>query len=141
MNAKQMILAAVLIFTSAYCAQAQTTGPVLDHASAAKKDRIDMSYARALSFDNKGVVEAALAVVTKLKLDNPAVEFPRIMKEVSYLATHSDIPMVRYRACLAEAVFINPAQFQEAATRQYSDANAFFSALDERAAAPSLSSY
>jgi hypothetical protein len=89
---------------------------------------------------NNGIVESALAVVTMIKLDLPADEFPMIRDEIDYLAAHSTTPMIRYRACLAEAVFDNPAMFKEAAARQYSDPEELFSALADRKTKPLLSS-
>jgi hypothetical protein len=75
-----------------------------------------------------------------MKLDLSADEFPIIRDRIDYLASHSATPMIRYRACLAEAVFANPSMFKEKASRQYSDPDAFFSALDDRTIKPLLSS-
>ncbi len=75
-----------------------------------------------------------------MKLDLPADEFPMIRDKIDYLAAHGATPMIRYRACLAGAVFANPAMFKEEAAHQYSDPDAFFSALADRTTKPLLSS-
>jgi hypothetical protein len=140
MNKKQMVLAALMIGAITNLSQAQNFYPVLKNFSAADKERMDKSFAHSLSFTNSGLVESALAVVTMIKLDLPADEFPMIRNKIDYLAAHGSTPMIRYRACLAGAVFDNPTMFKEVAARQYSDPSAFFSALDDRTTEPFLSS-
>ncbi len=140
MNKKQMVLAALMICAIANLSQAQTFYPVLKKYSTADKERLDKTYATALSSGHNGFIEAALAIVTMMKLDLPADEFPMIRDEIDYLAAHSTTPMVRYRACLAGAVFAHPAMFTEEAAHQYSDSDAFFSALADRKTKPLLSS-
>jgi len=140
MNKKQMVLAAMMIFAIANLSEAQTFYPALKKYSTADKERLEKTYAVALSSGHKGFIEAALAIVTMIKLDLPADEFPMIRKEIDYLAAHSTTPMIRYRACLAGAVFDNPAMFIVEAAYHYSDADAFFSALDNRTTNTLLSS-
>lgn len=140
MNKKHMVLAALMIFAITSLSQAQTFYPVLKNFSAADKERLDKVYAVSLSSNQNGLVGSALAVVTMMKLDIPADEFPMIRDRIEYLAAHSSKPMIRYRACLAEAVFANPAMFKEVAAHQYSDTDEFFSALADNKAKPLLSS-
>ncbi|MGA3288187.1 MAG: hypothetical protein ABSD46_12255 [Bacteroidota bacterium] len=140
MNKKQMVLAALMIGAITNLSQAQTFYPVLKNSSAAEKERLDKNYALSLNSPNNGTVESALAVVTMIKLDLPADEFPMIRDKIDYLAAHSTTPMIRYRACLAGAVFAHPAMFTEEAAHQYSDSEAFFSALADRKTKPLLSS-
>jgi len=140
MNKKQMVLAAMMIFATANLSQAQTFYPVLKKYSTADKEQLEKTYASALHSGHNGFIETALAIVTMMKLDLPADEFPMIKKEIDYLAAHSRTPMIRYRACLAGAVFDNPAMFIVEAAHQYTDADAFFSALDNRTTNPLLSS-
>lgn len=132
MKTRQFVLAAVLIVAFAGCSAAQAVPAASDEFSEAKLDRIEKNYAIALGIDNKGVVEEALVIMTKFKLERPNDKLPKVQKEVHYLATHSKFPIIRYKACLAEAVFDNPAMFRDIAARQYSDPKAFFSALEER---------
>jgi hypothetical protein len=113
---------------------------VLKNLSAAQKELMDKNFAHSLSFTNDGIIESALAVVTMIKLDLPADEFPMIKNKIEYLADHCTKPMIRYRACLARAVFDNPAKFKKEAAYQYSDADAFFNALDNNTINPLLSS-
>jgi len=140
MNKKQMLLATLMIFATANLSQAQTFFPVLKKYSIADMERLEKTYAAALRSGHNGFIEATLAIVTMMKLDLPADEFPMIRNEIDYLAAHSTTPIIRYRACLAGAVFDNPAKFIGEAAHQYSDADAFFSALDNRTANPLLSS-
>jgi hypothetical protein len=140
MNKKQIILASLILFAGTDLSQAQTFFPVLKKYSVLDKERIDRNFAVSLHSSNNGLVESALSVVTMIKLDLPADEFPMIRDQIDYLAAHGETPMVRYRACLAGAVFANPAMFQEQAAMQYSDAEAMFSALAYGTDKPTLSS-
>jgi hypothetical protein len=139
MNTKRMMLAVVMILTTVTVLQAQPYYPRLQNYSAKDKKRIDRGYAEALKSPNDGVVETALAVVTLLKMDLPDDEFPKIQNEVCYLKTHGATPMIRYRACLVEAVFYSPEMFKEVPTRRYSDPDTFFDAFVERMSKPYLS--
>jgi hypothetical protein len=140
MNTKLMVLAALTMLTAANFLQAQTLYyPELQNYSATQKDRLDKAYANALKYSNEGVVRTALAIAAILKMDLPAEEFPGIRKEVQYLTAHGATPMIRYRACLVEAVFYGPEMFKEVPVRQYSDPDAFFNAFVERMAKPSIS--
>ena len=140
MNKKQMVLAALMIGAITTLSQAQTFFPVLKNFSAADKERIDKNYAVAMSMVNDGINESALAVVAMVKLDLPADEFSMIKGEIDRLVTNGATPMIRYRAYLVKAVFANPAMFKEEATHQYSDRDAFFSAIAERLTKTLLSS-
>ncbi|MGE5313156.1 MAG: hypothetical protein ACM3Q4_00520 [Acidobacteriota bacterium] len=130
MNTKHLVLAAVMIAVTAVPSMAQ--GRHSSGFSDAQMDRIEKNYAYALGMENKGVVEEALAIMTRFKLERPDEKLPKVMKEVRHLATHSKFPIIRYKACLAEAVFDHPALFEDIATRSYSDSKAFFNALEER---------
>ena len=132
MNKIQMVLAALMIFTIAGLSQAQTFYPVLKKYSAADKERMDKIFAFSLSFTNNGVIESALALVTMMKLDLPADEFPMIKDKIDYLAANGATLVIRSKAYLAGAVFAKPAMFKEEAARQYNNQNAFFSALADR---------
>ena len=140
MNKKQMVLAALMIFGIANLSQAQTFYPVLKKYSAADKERVEKIYAAALSSEHNGFILSALSIVTMMKLDLPADDFPMIREKIEHLAVHSTIPLIRYRACLAGAVFDNPAMFIVEAVQQYSDSDAFFNALENRTTNPLLSS-
>jgi hypothetical protein len=140
MNKKQTILAVLMIFALTNLSQAQTFFPVLKKYSAADKERIDQNYVISLNSNNHSIVESALAVVTMLKLDLPADEFPMVSDRIEYLASHGDTPMIRYRASLACAVFANPDLFKEQAALQYNDTNTLFSALADGSDKPILSS-
>jgi hypothetical protein len=132
MNKKQMVLAALMVAVITNLSQAQTFYPVLQNFSAAEKERMDKSYAISLNFTYNGIVESALAVVTMVKLDVPADEFPMIKDKIDDLTVNGATPVIRYKAYLAKAVFANPAMFKEEAAHQYSNPDAFFSAMAER---------
>ena len=140
MNKKQMVLAALMIGALTNLSQAQTFFPVLKNISAADKERVDKSYAASLSAENNGLNESALAVAAMVKLDLPAENFSMIKGEIDRLVTNGATPVIRYKAYLAKAVFANPAMFKEEATHQYSDRDAFFSAIAERLIKTLLSS-
>jgi hypothetical protein len=139
MNKKQMLLIAVMLAAGTGLSQTQTFYPVLKNCSAADKERMDKSFANSLSLTNNGLVASALAIVTMVKLDLPADEFPLIRDKINYLAAHGATPLIRYRACLAGAVFDNPGLYKEVSERQYSDPSALFVALDNRTNDPMLS--
>jgi hypothetical protein len=140
MNTKRMILAALTVCTITAFSQAQSFYPVLKTSSDEYKERLDKCYAISLSFDNNGLVESALAIVTMMKLDVPAEEFSRIKDEIDDLAVNGPTPVIRFKAYLADAVFANPAMFREEAARRYDDPDALFSALADRLTKALLSS-
>jgi hypothetical protein len=140
MNKKQMVLVALMVGALATLSQAQTFFPVLKNFSVADKERVDKSYAFALSSDNNGISESALAVVAMVKLDLPAEKFSMIKKEIDHLVTNGATPVIRYKAYLVEAVFANPAMFKEEGSRQYDDRDVLFSALAGRMTKVLLSS-
>jgi hypothetical protein len=132
MNKKQMVLAALLVAAGANLSQAQQFYPVLQKYTPADKERMEKNFVYSLSFTNDGIVESALALVTMMKLDLPADEFPRIMEKIDNLVVYGTTPVIRYKAYLAEAVFANPSMFKEEAAHRYSDPDTFFSALAGR---------
>jgi hypothetical protein len=140
MNKKQMVLAALMLAAGTALSQAQTFYPVLKNFSVADKERMDKSFANSLSLANNGIVASALAIVTMIKLDLPADEFPLVRERINDLVAHGETPLIRYRACLAGAVFDHPELFKEEAECQYSDPSALFSALDHRTSDAMLSS-
>jgi hypothetical protein len=140
MNKKHLVLAALMIFAMSSLLQAQYFYPVLKNFSASKKEQMDKIYADCLSTRHNGIIEGALAIVTMMKLDLPADEFPMIKSEIDDLTAYGPTAAIRYKAYLAEAVFANPAMFKEEATHQYSNPETFFSALAERMAKTLLSS-
>jgi hypothetical protein len=141
MSKKQIVMAVLMIFAITDLSQAQTFFPRLKKYSAADKERLDKTFAACLNPDGRNcIIVSALAVVTMVKLDPPADEFPMIKDRINDLAANGSTPMIRYRASLAAAVFADPAIFKEKAAHQYSDADAFFSALAEGTTEQLLSS-
>jgi hypothetical protein len=140
MNKKQMVLAALMLAAIMNLSHAQTFFPVLKSFSAKDIERVDISYAIALSEDNNGINESALAIAAMVKLDIPAENFSKIKREVDRLVTNGATPVIRYKAYLVEAVFANPAMFKEEGSRQYDDRDVLFSALAGRMTKVLLSS-
>ena len=118
MNKKQIILTAIMMFAVTNLSHAQLFFPALEKYSAAEKERLDRNYAASLMSANKGVVESALAIITMIKLDMPNEELPILRAKIENLATFSMVPAIRYKACLARAVFDNPAKFKQKGLQQ-----------------------
>jgi hypothetical protein len=139
MNKKQIILAAIMLFAATNFSFSQSFFPALGKLSPAQILRIDKSYAAALASENRGIVESALAIVTMIKLDQPAIELPTLRTKIENLASYSRTPSIRYKACLAGGVFADPAKFKQASVHQNSDPDEFFSSIDGKADQTSLS--
>lgn len=77
-----------MIFAMSSLLQAQYFYPVLKNFSASKKEQVDKGYAYCLSTRHNGIIEEALAIVTMMKLDIPADEFPMIKSEIDDLAAY-----------------------------------------------------
>jgi hypothetical protein len=140
MKTKHAVLTGMILIAMTGLLQAQTFYPVLKNSTAAYKTRLDKSYAISLSFDNNGLVESALAIVTMIKLDAPSDEFSRIKDEIDELTVDGATPVIRFKAYLADAVFANPAMFKEEASHRYDDPDALFSAIAGRLTKTLLSS-
>ncbi len=140
MNKKQLVLVALMIGATINLLQAQSFYPVLKNFSTAEKERVDKVFANSLSSGNNGLIESVLTIVTKMKLDLPADEFPKIKDEIDNLVTDGTTPVVRYKAYLAGAVFANPEMFKGQTTHQYNNQEAFFSELAETMTKTLLSS-
>jgi hypothetical protein len=132
MKKRRTALAALMVFAIAAASQAQSFYPKLKNFSASDKERMDKIYTDCLTSGNNGIVQDALAIVTMMKLDTPADQYPRIKNEIDDLAASSGKPAIRYKAYLAGVVFTNPSFFQEEAKRLYNDPDSFFRALAER---------
>jgi hypothetical protein len=132
MNKKQVTLAAAILLAATNISYAQFFYPVLEKITPEKKEKIDRNYSITLESDHQCVVEAALAVVTMVKLDLPSDELPRLRIKIDNLVTSGATPVIRYKAYLASAVFTNPAMFKQEGSLHYNDSNELFAALAER---------
>lgn len=135
----QIAVIALMIGITTDGIQAQSLFPVIKKYSAAEKVRLEQNFLYALTSENNGLVSSALSIVTMMKLNNPKDEFKMISKQIDYLAAHSEIPEIRYRACLAGAVFADPEEYQEVVKHVYASADELFSALDNNQATTLLS--
>jgi hypothetical protein len=140
MNKKHMVLAALMVGATISLSQAQSFYPVLKDYSPAKKELVDKVFSASLGSGHNGLIESSLTIITKMKLDLPADEFPMIKNEINNLMVNGSTPVIRYKAYLAAAVFANPAMFKGEAAHPYSNPEAFFSELAERMTKTLLSS-
>ncbi|MGD0338931.1 MAG: hypothetical protein ABSB78_09095 [Bacteroidota bacterium] len=140
MKTKHLVLVALLGLATTGILQAQFFYPVLKNYSAADMKRLDKAYASSLSYPNNNIVEAALALVTMIKLDVPANKFSLIEDKIGDLVIKGETPVIRFKAYLAEMVFTDPDMFREEAVRHYENTDALFSALAERITKTLLSS-
>ncbi len=132
MKTNRMLLAALLFCTTAAFTQAQSFYPSLKKASESDMERLDKAYAWTLTEENNGTTEMALAIVSMIKLDLPSGDFARIKSHIDDLTLGGATPVIRYKASLASAVFMDPEMFREESQRTYQDEDAFFSALAQR---------
>jgi hypothetical protein len=130
MNKKQMILAAMTLFAATNIAQAQFFFPVLEKYTTAQKDRVEKQFLVNLESRNNGVVESTLALATMMKLDRPAYELRLLRTKIEELASSSMIPAIRYKACLAKAVFADPAAYRQEGIQTHRDMDDFFGVLE-----------
>jgi len=140
MNKIQLVLVALMVAVITNISYAQPFFPALENRSAAEKEQMDKRLAISLSSTNNGVVESALAVTAMIKLDLPLDEFPMVRDRIAYLAAHSSKPMIRYRACLVEAVLTNPEMFRDVVGYQYTNPSTLFGALAGKTTKTLLSS-
>jgi hypothetical protein len=129
MNTKQLAITAMMLFVATEASFAQSFYPKLKKYSSADKQRIEKIYASTLASDNKGVVESALTIAIKMKLDLPEDEFPMLSAKIERLMSLSTTPSIRYKAFIASAVFSHPDQFRNIIAQQYDNPADLFDVL------------
>jgi hypothetical protein len=82
--------------------------------------------------ENNGVVEAALAHITHMRIMLPQEDMKNLESAVTRLVSEGQTPVIRYKAYLASRVFADPTMFREAATGNYGGCNEFFCAIATR---------
>ncbi len=140
MKTKHAILAALIAGAMTLSAQAQTFYPVITTYTDAQKERLDQNFAASMDTEYDGLTESALAIITKVKLDAPANEYPAVKTKIGELATEGATAVIRYKAFLAEAVFANPEVFRDEALGSYATEDALFNALAGKMSKTLLSS-
>ena len=115
----------------------ETAGDLAYFSSYAKHLTVDVAamekrYFSALNEDNDGVVESALAHITRLKLYVPCATCDELHQRIHSLAVAGRTPSVRLRAYLADQVLDSPELFVSEQKREYKDAEEMFSALSAR---------
>jgi hypothetical protein len=140
MKYKQLILTAMMLVAATSVSLSQIFFPSLGKFSPKGKERLDKVYSIALSSENKNVVESALIIVTKMKLDLSQETFPLISKKIEDLKSSSASPSIRYKAFLAGAIFHDSLTINQKRAFQSEDPDDFFTSLDGMLIKTSLSS-
>jgi hypothetical protein len=94
--------------------------------------RVEKAYADCLQSDVEGVVESALAHVTRLKLCVPERKFPMIEKALARLMREGQTPTIRFRAYLASMVHDMPSMFVREQSVDFATPDELYAALSER---------
>jgi hypothetical protein len=130
-----MTLAAALAAGQAF-AQGQNAEPrilsCVESHRIADIPRTEKAYAQCLRSEVDGVVESALAHVTRLKLCLPEREFPLIEKALASLMKEGRTPTIRFRAYLASMVHDMPALFVQEQAIDFATPDELYAALSER---------
>lgn len=98
----------------------------------AKLGSVEKSYVAALQSENDGVVESALAHVTRMKLCLPARDFPALEAVIADLVKSGRTPAIRYRAYLAALVFDGPELFKEEQATEFRTPEELYAAISHR---------
>jgi hypothetical protein len=96
--------------------------------------RIEKSFLFCLDCEVDGVVESAIAELTRLKLIKTTAESERIQEKMADLSMSGRSPSVRYKAYLASVVFDNPLLFAAESGLPFTTQNELFSAIANRLA-------
>jgi hypothetical protein len=94
--------------------------------------RVEKKYLAALKMDNDGVVEAALAHITRMKLYRPCETCKELVKKIHSLAVDGHTPAIRFRAYLASVAMDSPELFAREQRVEYRDPEEMFVALSTR---------
>jgi hypothetical protein len=98
----------------------------------ARVDKIERIYLDALCDKNDGVVESALAHITRLKLYRPCSTCQELHQKLHSLAVMGRTPAIRFRAYLADLVVDSPELFTGEQRAEYRDPEEMFAALSVR---------
>jgi hypothetical protein len=94
--------------------------------------QVERSYALCLKSPIDGVVESALAHITRLKLCRPEVGFGRIADILPELAREGRTPAIRYKAYIASMVYDMPGLFAPEQAVEFRTAEDLYAALSNR---------
>jgi hypothetical protein len=89
-------------------------------------------YVRALSSENDGVVESALAHIAMIKLNLPGGDYRAAEKRIGELARKAASVETRYKAFLVKAILDEPALFPDVTTACFYSADEFFAKVASR---------
>ena len=113
-------------------ASAKTLDPTAAKLHSMNIGWVDKGYSASLQSDNRGVVEAAIAYVVRLKLVSPETDFERIKSQLDVLKGSGETVSIRYRAYVADAVFEHSNMFKGVDPARYEHAEELFNALATR---------
>jgi hypothetical protein len=89
-------------------------------------------YLAALSSENAGVVESALAHVAMMKVMLPTCNFEQLELKVNEMAVTAGSMETRYKAFLVKSVFDEPKMFNRIAYARYESADQWLGAIASR---------
>ncbi len=95
-------------------------------------NQVERSYALCLKSPVDGVVESALAHVTRLKLCRPELELGRIADILPELAREGRTPAIRYKASIASLVYDTPGLFVREQAEEFITVEDLYAALSNR---------
>jgi hypothetical protein len=98
----------------------------------AEVGKIERIYLTALADKNDGVVESALAHLTRLKLYRPCETCEDLQQKLHSLAVTGRTPAIRLRAYLTDLVIDSPELFAREQRADYRDPEEMFTALSVR---------
>lgn len=142
MKMRTLAVLCLIVGTTISSGRAQATRDAAPADSFARAERyrsvdlkkISHKYLPCLRNENDGVVEAAIGVVTRMKLYSPQTNLDELREEIMKLAAQGRNASIRYRAYIASMVIANPLWFSAEATREYPHDPEMFSALSGRLA-------
>lgn len=141
MNARTLLCGSLVLVGIAACARSQNAvgeNVTKNYLSSryshlrANFEKVQRNYLAALASENEGVVQSAIAHVTKLRLVCPEREVRDLQTKISDLAVHGMTPAIRYRAYLASYVFDQPGLLLEEFKNDYRDDTELFNAIANR---------
>ena len=127
----------MILATTAYSQNRASDNELTYFPSAPKYQCMDFQkasaqYLTALSSENAGVVESALAHVAMMKVMLPACNFKQLKAKVEEMAISAGSIETRYKAFLVKSVLDEPEMFNRIAYARYDSAEEWLGAISSR---------